>query len=100
MFLKVYVLYIPSLPSSSGAPGYPRDATAFVIGGRELVPGFGTMTRVVSIALPEGLLEHDLCLSARSRYDFFYRGVGLAADGTQKSPQESTLGRQRPRCED
>ncbi len=48
---------------------------------------------VVAIALPEWLLEHDLCLSARSRYDFFHRGVGLAVHGAQGSPQDFTLGR-------
>ncbi len=93
MFLKVYVLYIPSPPSSSGAPGYPGDATTFVIGGRELGPGVGTMTSVVAIALPEWLPELDLCLSLLSRYDFFHRGVGLAVHGTQRSPQDFTLGR-------
>ena len=98
--MKVYVLYIPSPPSSSGAPGYPGDAIAFVIGGRELVPGGGTMTSVAAIALPEWLPKHDLCLSARSRYDFFHCGVGLVAHGTQRSPQDFTLGRERPGCED
>jgi len=55
---------------------------------------------VVAIASPEWLPEHDLCLSARSRYDFTHRGVGLVAHGTQRSPQDFTLGRQRPGCED
>lgn len=87
--MKVYVLYIPSPPSSSGAPGYPGDATAFVIGGRELVPGLGTMTSVVAIALPEWLPELDLCLSLWSRYAFFHRGADLAKHDTQKFPQES-----------
>ncbi len=48
---------------------------------------------VVAIALPEWLPELDLCLSARSRYDFFHRGVGLAVHGTQRFPQDFTLGR-------
>ncbi len=48
---------------------------------------------VVAIALPEWLPEHDLCLSPRSRYEFFHHGVGLAVHGTQRSPQDFTLSR-------